>query len=295
MKNKPLVSIITTSYNLGRFIEDAILSIKNQDYPNIEHIIVDGGSTDNTLEILRKYEGTYNMRWISESDEGQSDAANKGFRMAKGEIIGWLDSDDVYFTKDVISYVVNEFNRNPDVDVIYGNAVFIDENNTILRVQRVSNWNYNRLLRGFCISQPATFFRKRVVLENQLDVNLEYSNDFEFLLRLGRKYKFLHVNKILAGTRLRKQRKRYSNITLAKNEDKKIMAMYGQDFGLSYYFLRYFYDFPYLMLKRLFGIIDILEIEKQDLAFKAKIKGKLSRIRSQLFPVYLYKDIMKKP
>ncbi|MCK4733699.1 MAG: glycosyltransferase, partial [Methanophagales archaeon] len=120
MKDKTLVSIITPSYNQGRFIEDALLSVKNQDYPNIEHIIVDGGSIDNTLEILRKYENEYNLRWISEPDEGQSGAVNNGFRMAKGEIIGWVNSDDGYFDVSAISSVVKYFDKYKGADVIYG-------------------------------------------------------------------------------------------------------------------------------------------------------------------------------
>ena len=105
---KLLVSIITVTFNRGRFLEQAIQSIKNQDYSNIEHIVIDGGSTDNTLDILKKYEGTYNLKWISEKDEGIADAVNKGFRMAKGEVVGFLDSDDVLIPK-VISKVAKIF------------------------------------------------------------------------------------------------------------------------------------------------------------------------------------------
>ena len=107
-KDLPLVSIVTPSYNQGKFIEDTILSVKNQSYPNIEHIVVDAGSTDGTLKILRKYEKEYNLKWVSEPDEGQSDAVNKGFEMAKGEIVDWINSDDVYFDTMTISYVVGK-------------------------------------------------------------------------------------------------------------------------------------------------------------------------------------------
>ena len=141
VQNKPLVSIITPSYNHGRFIEETILSVKNQDYPNIEHIIVDGGSTDNTVEILGKYEGSYNMRWTCEKDNGQSDAVNKGFAKAKGKIVGWLNSDDLYFYKNSISTVVCEFNAQPDVEIMYGHAAKINHENRLLRVKVVPEFN----------------------------------------------------------------------------------------------------------------------------------------------------------
>jgi glycosyltransferase involved in cell wall biosynthesis len=122
-KEGPLVSIVTPSYNQGQFIEETTLSVKNQDYPNIEHIVVYGGSTDEILEILKRYEGTYNLRWISEPDEGHADAVNKGFAMAKGEIISWLNSDDVYFDKGTISSVMEAFQRHSEADIVYGNCV----------------------------------------------------------------------------------------------------------------------------------------------------------------------------
>ena len=295
MKDNPLVSIVTPSYNQGGFIEETILSVKNQDYPNIEHIVVDGGSTDNTLEILRKYENEYNLRWISEPDEGQSDAVNKGFRMANGEIIGWLNSDDVYFDKQAISYVVAEFEKNPEVDVIYGDSVVIDKNNFIKRVFKAPNWNYNLLLSGCSyIPQPATFFHKTVINENKLDKNLGFSMDIEFWLRLGEKHNFLHVERILAGDRLYKGTKRLSNNTKAyRSESKKIRKKHGQNFNLNYYLSHYFIILYISTLTRLPGLEDILKIEStKELAFDAKLKSRLSRIGSQLSPLseiyYIY-------
>jgi glycosyltransferase involved in cell wall biosynthesis len=115
--NKPLVSIVTPSYNQGRFIEATLLSVRNQDYPNIEHLVIDGGSSDNTVEILEKYEKVYNLKWISEPDKGQSDAVNKGFERARGLIIGWLNSDDIYIDQQVISYIVSKSKEFSDADV----------------------------------------------------------------------------------------------------------------------------------------------------------------------------------
>jgi glycosyltransferase involved in cell wall biosynthesis len=301
MKDNPLVSIITPSYNQGGFIEETILSVKNQDYPNIEHIVVDGGSTDNTLEILKKYEKEYNLRWIFEPDEGQSDAVNKGFGMAKGKIIGWLNSDDVYFDKQAISYVVEEFEKNPEVDVIYGDSVIIDANNFIKRVFKAPGWSYNRLLIGSSyIPQPATFFRKKVIIENKIDKNLGYSMDIEFWLRLGVKYEFLHVGRILAGDRLHKEAKRLSgNTKTYRSESKKIRKNHGQNFNLKYYLLHYFIILYISALTRLPGLEDILKIEStKELAFDAKLKSRLSRIGSQLSPLseiyYIYSIIKTK-
>jgi len=294
MRDKPLVSIVTPSYNQGRFIEDTILSVKNQDYPNIEHIVVDGGSTDNTLDILKKYEGTYNMRWISEPDEGQSDAINKGFRMAKGEIIGWLNSDDVYFTRDVISYVVKRFKKFPHADFIYGNCAYIDVDNNIFRVLRRSQRDYNKLFRGFSLSQPASFTRRKVILKNKLDKNLHFTMDFEFWLRVGRKCNFMYVDKILAASRVHRHRKTISGKDKLEVERRTVMRKYGLKFDLKYYILRYFFDFPDLMTRKVFGIVDILKIQKNldnlDLAFRGKCdKNKLNLIYSQTSPEFMLK------
>ena len=198
---QPRVSIITPSYNQGEFIEDTILSVKNQDYPNIEHIITDGGSTDNTLEILRKYEGTYNIHWISEPDKGQADAVNKGFAMAKGEIIGWLNSDDVYLYKDTISLVVRTFCNQPDVNVVYGHVIKINPKNTILRAKFIPNFNYDLLCRWCFPAQPSVFFRRKVVENQQLRTDLHCSMDYDFWLRIGQKYRWKRINYALSADR----------------------------------------------------------------------------------------------
>jgi len=230
----PLVSIITPSYNQGQFIEDTILSIKNQDYPNIEHIIVDGGSTDNTLDIIKKYEGTYNMRWISEPDNGQADAVNKGFKMAKGEIIGWLNSDDVYLWKKTLTKVVDAFLSNM-VEIIYGHILLIDANNNALKVQSFPNFNLHRMLRGCYIGAPAAFLRRKVIDQHTLDITLEYAMDYEFWLRLAIKgYKFLRINEILACDRVHIQRKIIKYKAETDKESTMVRRRYGQSFGLKY-------------------------------------------------------------
>jgi glycosyltransferase involved in cell wall biosynthesis len=254
----------------------------NQDYPNIEHIVVDGGSTDNTVEILKEYEKDYNLKWVSKPDEGQSDAVNKGFRMAKGEIVGWINSDDVYFDTTVISYIVDEFEKLKHVDVIYGALVVIDENGSILQLIRALNWDYKRLLRACFIGQPATFFRRKVILENQLDKNLHFSMDYEFWLRLGRKYNFTSVNKVLAGFRIYEGTKSFSNRDKLEIENKKIMTKYGQDFGFSYQ-VRCSFDKLLVGYMELMSVKDILKLtNKQDLAFKAKIPSKFTRLKTQI-------------
>ena len=278
---------MTCSYNQGRFIEDTILSVKNQDYPNIEHIIIDGASHDNTVQILKKYEGKYNLKWISESDEGQSDALNKGFRIAKGQIIGWLNSDDVYFGKDAISYVVKLFLKNPSTDVVYGDDIFIDSKNNLFRARIFSNWGYSKILRGFSISQPATFFRSNVLVANHLNRNLHFAMDFEFWLRLGENHSFKHANRILAGNRIHKGRKTISGAQKSKLETRLVMQNYGARFDSKYYLLRYLIDLPYFQINKVLGAITILRIQRDlnNLAFRGKYKNTLSLVLKQMAPL----------
>ena len=281
MKDRPLVSIITPSLNQGRFIEDTILSVKNQDYPNIEHIIVDGGSTDNTLEILKEYEGTYDMRWISEPDEGQSDAINKGFRMAKGEIIAELDSDDGYFDVNAISNVVKYFDKYKDADVIYGDVVRIDENNLILYIIKVRKFDYNYLRKGCFLEQPAVFFRRNVIDNFELDVNLEIAMDYDFWLRIGKKHKFQYVNRIFAVDRHHKKRK----VVDRRDEMIKESVYVSKEFGTRTCLdkLLNIGLYPVRSIHRLIGVWRLYH-HNYNFAFDMKLDNMLSTMFRQVKP-----------
>jgi glycosyltransferase involved in cell wall biosynthesis len=291
----PLVSIVTNSFNYGRFIEDTLLSVKNQDYPNIEHIVVDGGSTDNTLELLKKYKNLYNLKWISEPDKGQTNAINKGFKRSKGEIIGWLDADDVYFDRHCISSVVEVFRSRPDLDAIFGNDVLMDENNVIFRARHFPQWNYKRILRRFYISQPTTFFRSRVTQNYSMDENLKFAMDLEYFLRIGKTCKIEHVNRILASTRVHSGRKSISKKMLAVKEDNEVLRKFGHKFDLSYYLYTFFVDFPATTAERMLGIGEILNMKKtlEFLAFEGAARGKWRSIISQFAPESMLKMLLR--
>ena len=206
----PLISIVTPSFNQAQFIAEAIASVRLQNYRNYEHLIVDGVSTDGTIAIIRDLATSDEHKavtWVSELDSGQSEALNKGFRRARGEIIGWLNSDDRYLT-DCFEHVNKAFDANPDIDIIYGDYRLVDESGKFLRVRREIDFNAFILLYHHMLYIPttATFFRRRIFDEgNLIDEKLQYAMDLDFFLRLAKRgYRFKHIPQILADFRLQR-------------------------------------------------------------------------------------------
>jgi len=224
---KILVSIITPTLNRAQFLERNILSIKNQDYPFIEHVVVDGASTDNTIEILRKYEGTYNLKWISEKDRGCANAMNKGFKMAKGDIFCWLDSDDIYLP-GTIRKIVEIFQKYPNVDVVFGNMFIIDQSDKIIDYIKCTEFDGEALLYTGMILNPQSTFWRRSLHKNLNGLDQKYLRcaDYDFFLRMAlSEAKFYHIRDFLAAYRHHSQQLSKS-VELCRREGSKIAYKY---------------------------------------------------------------------
>lgn len=195
------MSVVTPSLNQGRFIRHAIESVLSQSYPHVDYLVVDGGSTDETLDVLRSY--GERVRWISESDAGQSDAINKGFRKTRGEVLAWLNADDVLFP-GAIESAVDELNRFPETGLVYGRGALLDEQGDETGpFAGIEPFNLWRLLYGLdYILQPATFFRRDAFeAAGELDLNLHYAMDWDLWLRLAALAEVRFLDRILAGSR----------------------------------------------------------------------------------------------
>ncbi len=185
MTELPRVSIVTPSYNQARFLEQTIQSVLEQDYPNLEYFVMDGGSTDGSLEIIQRYASRL-AGWVCEKDRGQTDALNKGFARATGQILAWLNSDDTY-EPGAVSAAVAALTSRPDAAAIYGEANFIDENGRTIGRFPAAQTDLPRLRRGYVhVPQQATFFRGdlwRAI--GPLDPSFYFAMDYDLWVRLA--------------------------------------------------------------------------------------------------------------
>lgn len=197
-----LVSVITPSFNQARFLEATIQSVLEQDYPCVEYIIVDGGSQDGSEEIIRRYQDHLSS-WVSEPDLGQTDALNKGFSQAKGEILAWLNSDDTYQT-GAISEAVAYLTKNPEVGLVYGDANFIDAEGRKIGKFPSRQTDYKRLRRGYVhVAQQASFFRAELWRQvGPLDPSFYFAMDYDLWVRLARRAPVAYVPRLWANFRL---------------------------------------------------------------------------------------------
>lgn len=228
-ENLPKISIVTVSYNQGQFIEDNILSVINQNYPNLEHIIIDAGSTDGTLELLKKYDK--HLNWVSEPDNGQSDGLNKGFKKATGEIIGWFNSDD-RVAPGALHKVARFFMDNPDEIAVVGDINLINENGDLLRRVISEPYEYNNMInkkRG--VTQPSTFLKKMIFGKiGYLNESLHYAMDFDLFLRVSSIRTVPYLKYSLADFRLQPAAKSTNGLINFRKEHIKIARSYNASY-----------------------------------------------------------------
>lgn len=200
MEQNPLISIVTPSLNQARFIGDIICSVLGQTYPYVEHVIVDGGSTDGTLDILREYDER--IRWLSEPDNGQGDAVNKGFALARGEIIAWINADDFFFSPHVFEHIVEQFKQHQEIDMIYGGIAYVDVSGRPVRAWKPWPFSFERLKRVTYIQNSNAFFRRRVADRHQIDSTFRFVLDHEFFLRVAADFRVMHTDALITCFRI---------------------------------------------------------------------------------------------
>lgn len=259
----PLISVITPSFNQGRFIERTITSVLNQGYPNLEYIIIDGGSTDNTAEIVKRFEK--HLIWISEKDKGQSEAINKGFGIATGDIICYLNTDDT-FEAGALKQVADLFVGDPSVMWLSGRCRIIDKGDREVRrlISAYKNfllghYSYRLLLITNFISQPSTFWRRELIEEFGLFNESEHlAMDYEYWLRIGKRYPPKIVNSCLSRFRIHPSSKSTGSYLKMPRRELLIARKYSESRFLNTVHLFHYY-----------GVCSLYSL----FAFSARIRG----------------------
>lgn len=228
-KNSPKISIVTPSFNQGSFLEKTILSVINQSYKNIEYIIIDGGSTDNSVKIIKKYQ-THIAYWVSEPDNGQSDAINKGFQKATGEIFYWINSDD-YLLPNVLSKVAN-YNWTKDLGAIVGIGHILNLSNEIIYTpnyyEPIDTQNLFEWTDGKDFMQPACFFSKDAWDDcGPLNEDLYFCMDVDLWINISKKYKIDRINEDFAHAYAHEKAKTTADENKMKLETYLMISAHG--------------------------------------------------------------------
>ncbi len=237
----PKISLVTPSFNQAQFIEGTIMSVLGQGYPNLEYIIIDGGSTDGSANIIKKYE-KYLKFWISEPDSGQTSAINKGFKIASGEIISWVNSDDLLlpFTLWKVGFFFKYF----DIKACSGNEVCIDVRSQISAYKRLLPLNTKWLLSTGVFSQPTIFWRRELFNEiGYLDENLLYAMDLDYFLKISSVTEICHVDDYLAAFRYHKAQKTANKKPTESNETLIVSRPYIEKLFRNHGEFRMYYNF----------------------------------------------------
>jgi GT2 family glycosyltransferase len=231
----PVISIVTPSRNQGQFLAETIESVISQEGAfSIDYLIVDGGSTDCSIDIIKRYDDRLKrgewpvrcqgitLRWVSEQDKGQTDALMKGFRMSQGEVLAWLNSDDTYLP-GTLQTALSFFRDHPSTGFMYGDASYIDAESAVIGIYRTEEFDLDKLASSNIICQPAAFFRRDPFeAVGGLDGNLDFVMDLDLWIRIGRRFPCRHVPALLATYRLHETSKTINNETLYKNSEESL-------------------------------------------------------------------------
>lgn len=231
MDNQVKISIVTPSYNQGSYIEDTIVSVLDQGYPNLEYIVIDGGSTDSSIDVIKKYQKHFSY-WVSEKDTGQSNAINKGFSRATGEIYGWLNSDD-RLESGALDLVAKEFHEHPEAGVFVGHGRKADVSNNTVYYKEPGDLSFE----GFCqwmdggnFMQPSCFFRKEAWEQaGPLDESIHIALDVDLWLKMARNHKFQAIDHLLSTALVHEDAKTTAFVNRMKVDCALVIARAGGD------------------------------------------------------------------
>jgi glycosyltransferase involved in cell wall biosynthesis len=224
----PLVSIVTAVFNGSRYLEQTIQSVLGQDYGNIEYVVIDDGSTDGSLDIIKKYDDRIDC-WVIKENSGMYDSINHGLKSASGDILAYLNSDDLYYP-DTVGVAVRHLQKHPQVQLVYGNCDFIDSSGRFLYRYHFPKYEWEAFIsyRYSSLAQPATFWRRSVHEQvGYFDASFRYAGDFDFFAKAGKNCRFSHVHRTLARFRIHDDAMAVKLKPVTADESKRVNDRYA--------------------------------------------------------------------